>query len=180
MWYVVQSAEEQENTAIEKCRKALSPDAAVSVFSPKYEYMRRYQGDWHIKEGVLFPGYIFMESDTPAKLEEQLGHISSLVTPVRIGGGFYPIRREEEEFLRSMMDETYCIRYSLGYLVDGKLIVESGPLRGKDHCVIKIDRHRRIADIALCLFAEEKKVQVGLKVPGKMTAEEYQQMKVTA
>jgi transcriptional antiterminator NusG len=180
MWYVLQSAEGKEIAAVEKCQKAIPSNIATSVFSPRYEFMRRYQGEWHIKEGILFPGYIFVESDNSAKLEEHLEHISSVATPVRIGGDFHPIRDDEEQFLQSMLDETNCIRYSLGYIVDGKLVVESGPLSGKVQCVTKIDRHRRVADIILHLFAEEKKVQVGLKVPKKMTAEEYRQMKATA
>jgi transcriptional antiterminator NusG len=180
MWYVLQSAEGKELAAVEKCQKAIPSHIATSVFSPRYEFMRRYQGEWHIKEGILFPGYIFVESSNGGELEEHLEHISGVVTPVRIGEGFHPIREEEETFLQSMLDETYCIRYSLGYIVDGKLVVESGPLQGKSQRVTRIDRHRRVADIVLHLFAEEKKVQVGLKVPKKMTAEEYRQMKATA
>jgi predicted HTH domain antitoxin len=79
-----------------------------------------------------------------------------------------------------MLDETYCIRYSLGYIVDGELVVESGPLSGKAQYVTKIDRHRREADIVIHLFQEERKVQVGLKVPKRLTAEEYRKMKATA
>jgi transcriptional antiterminator NusG len=180
MWYVLQSAEGKEIAAVEKCQKAIPSNIATSVFSPRYEFMRRYQGEWHIKEGILFPGYIFVESDDEGKLEEYLEHISGVVTPVCIGGGFYPIRDDEEQFLHSMLDETYCIRYSLGYIVDGELVVESGPLSGKAQYVTKIDRHRREADIVIHLFQEERKVQVGLKVPKRLTAEEYRQMKATA
>jgi hypothetical protein len=60
------------------------------------------------------------------------------------------------------------------------LVVERGPLQGKTDRITKIDRHRRAADITLRLFEEEKKVQVGLEVPRKMTAEEYREMKATA
>jgi transcriptional antiterminator NusG len=180
MWYVVQSAEGKETAAVEKCRKAIPSHLAGAIFSPRYEFMRRYQGAWHTKEGILFPGYIFVESDRPAELGECLGHISGVVAPVCIGGGFFPIRQDEEEFLRSMLDETYCIRYSVGYIVEGELLVESGPLLGKTERITRIDRHRRVADMVLSLFREEKKVQVGLKVPGKMTAEEYREMKATA
>jgi hypothetical protein len=53
-------------------------------------------------------------------------------------------------------------------------------LCGKAQYVTKIDRHRREADIVIHLFQEERKVQVGLKVPKRLTAEEYRQMKATA
>lgn len=179
MWYVVHSAEGTEDAVIEKCKNAIPADVASKIFSPNHEFMRRYQGAWHIKEGRLFPGYIFIESEKPEELLKCLERISGTVKPVCIGG-FIPIRKDEEEFLQSMMDETYCIRYSLGYIVDDELIVENGPLCGKTGCVRKIDRHRRIAKISFCLFNEEKSAEVGLQVPARLTGEEYQKMKETA
>lgn len=177
MWYVVKTAVGQEKKAIEKCRNAIPVSVVTEMFSPTYEYMRRYQGTWHTIVGVLFPGYVFMESDAKEKLEEYLERIPDVVSPVCIGGGFYPISKEEEEFMRSLFDDTYCIRYSLGYLVDKELIVEKGPLRGKSQYVTRIDRHMRCADITLYLFQKERKVQVGLEVPARMTAREYEERK---
>lgn len=180
MWYVVQTADGKEIDAIEKCQRAIPGSVATAIFSPHYEYMRKYQGVWHVIEAVLFPGYVFIESEQAQELERYLEHIAGVVTPVCIGGGFYPIRRDEEEFLRSMFDETYCIRYSLGYIVDEKLIVEHGPLYGKTQYITRIDRHKRIADFKLHLFDKERKVKVGLEVPARLTSEEYQKMKSTA
>lgn len=179
MWYVVHTASGKETAAIEKCKNAIPDAIATRIFSPDHEFMRRYQGAWHIKVEKLFPGYIFIESEQPDELLACLEHIPGTVTPVCIGG-FTPIRKDEEEFLRGMLDETYCIRYSLGYIVDGKLIVEKGPLCGRSGCVQKIDRHRRVAHIVIHLFREEKKVEVGLEVPARLTAEEYSKMKETA
>ena len=177
MWYVVRTVIGQEEKAIEKCRNAIPVSVATDLFSPSYEYMRRYQGVWHIIQDVLFPGYVFMESDAPKELEKYLEHIPDVVSPVCIGGGFYPISKEEEDFLRSIFDNTYCIRYSLGYLVDRELVVEKGPLRGKSKYVTKIDRHRRCANLTLHLFQKEIKVRVGLGIPARLTATEYQEMK---
>lgn len=180
MWYVVRTEEGRESAAVGKCRRAIPAGVATGVFSPHYEYMRRYQGAWHVKEGVLFPGYVFIESRRPEELEKYLARIVGVVVPVCTGGGFYPLREDEEELLRSMFDRDYCIRYSLGYIVDGGLVVEQGPLCGKAHYVTRIDRHRRCADFSFRLFDEERSVQVGLAVPARLTAEEYRKMKETA
>lgn len=180
MWYVVQAAAGQEDKAVEQCRNAIPAAVYGELFSPGYEYMWRHQGTWHMKLGVLFPGYIFIGSEKPEELEKSLEHIPGVVSPVCIGGGFYPIRKEEEDFLQSLFDETYCIRFSTGYIVDGKLIVEEGPLCGKSQYVTKIDRHKRFADITLRLFEQERKVRLGLEVPAKLTSGEYRRMKETA
>lgn len=177
MWYVVQTTSGQEDTAVEKCRKAIPTAIATKIFSPSYECMRRYLGAWHIKIQKLFPGYVFIESEDAKELEKCLENISGVVTPVVIGGGFYPIREDEQELLSEMFDPVYCIRYSLGYIVDEKLIVEEGPLLGKAEYVKKIDRHKRIAFMLIHLFGEEKRIEVGLKVPARLTGEEYREMK---
>ena len=51
MWYVVQTTNGQEDTAIEKCRQEIPVEVADKIFSPSYEGMHKYQGEWHIKSG---------------------------------------------------------------------------------------------------------------------------------
>ena len=128
-------------------------------------------------EKVAFPGYFFIESDVPEQLEKKLLRIPGVVTPVRIGGGFNPIREEEEVMLRQLMDENDCILYSIGNLVDGKLIVEEGPLKKFTGKVMRIERHDRWADIEMPLFETCKTMKVGLEIKARVTAEEYQEMK---
>ncbi len=173
MWYAVLAGKGREKTAIEKCRNALSTDAAVDIFAPAYQYLKRYAGQWNLEEAVLFPGYVFIESNAPAELEKQLMRIPTTVTPVRIGGGFNPIYDEEKSVLKALMDEAHCIRMSGGVIVDDRLVIEYGPL---DKCIpriIRIDRHKRIAELEIELWKEPRHIKAGLEVKAKLTAEEY-------
>lgn len=43
MWYVVQTTNGQEDTAIEKCRQAIPVEVADKIFSPSYEGHRKYR-----------------------------------------------------------------------------------------------------------------------------------------
>ena len=174
MWYVVQTASGQEEKAMEQCGHAVPTNAAGAIFSPTCECMKKYQGTWHMEVQRLFPGYVFIDSERPEELEKYLKRIPGAVIPVRIGGGFYPIRKEEQEFLQDMLDESYCLRFSIGNIVDGELIVEQGPLCKKAVYVQKIDRHRRSAQVLFRLFGEERPTRVGLEVKARLTAEEYQ------
>ena len=99
---------------------------------------------------------------------------------MRIGDGFYPIRAEEETFLRQMLDEQDCIRYSVGYLVDGQLLITKGPLKAATARVRKIDRHKRLAEVEVQLFEESRRVKLGLEVKAKVSGEEYERMLETA
>lgn len=176
MWYVVQTVSGREQAAMEKCRNALDQGTAVKIFSPVCQLEKKYQGEWKNADRIAFPGYVFIESDCPNELEDKLKRIPSVVTPVRIGGGFHPIRRDEEAVLKQMMDGNDCIRVSVGYLVDQKLVIVKGPLEGFTEAVRWIDRHKRVADVEVLLFNERRKMRVGLEVKAKMTAEEYREM----
>lgn len=177
MWYIVKTISVQELVAVESCRRAIPYAVADKIFLPSYECKRRYLGEWHTKVKSLFPGYVFIQSENKDELERYLEHIPDIVTPVMIGGAFNPIEEYEHKFLSEMFDSDYLIGCSLGYIVDEKLIVEKGPLIGKEKYVKKIDRHRRIANIWLPFMGQEKQIEVGLEVPARLTAEEYQELK---
>ncbi|MBR1770565.1 MAG: antiterminator LoaP [Lachnospiraceae bacterium] len=176
MWYVVQTISGREQAAIEKCRTALDPDIASRIFTPRCQILKKFRGEWQSVEQIAFQGYVFIESDHPTELEKMLQRIPSVVTPVRIGGGFYPIRADEEAVLRQMMDETDCIRVSEGYVVDQQLVVETGPLQPFAQMVKKIDRHKRIAEVEVILFEERRRMRVALNIKDRLTAEAYREM----
>ena len=176
MWHVVHTMSGREESAMEKCRVAVG-ETAKRFILPKCQFNRRCHGESKLIENVAFPGYFFIDSDTPKELEKMLSRIPGVVTPVRIGGGFNPIRKEEEDVLLRMMNENDLIEASVGNVVDGKLIVDEGPLKGLEGRVRKYERHDRWADVEMPLFEVCKSMKVGLQVVAKMTAEEYQKKK---
>ena len=172
MWYVVHTAIGGEESAIEQCKIALG-DVAKRFILPKCQFTRRYHSEYKMIEKVTFPGYFFIVSDEPKELEELLMRIPSVAEPVRIDGGFHPIKKEEEEILQRMMDEDDLIRASIGNLIDGKLIVEEGPLKGLEDKVKKFNRHDRWANLEVELFEDCGMMKVGLEIKARLTEEEY-------
>ena len=118
-------------------------------------------------EKATFPDYFYIDSDDPKELEKLLMRIPSVGEPVRIDGGFHPIKEEEEAILQRMMNENDLILASVGNIGDGKLIVDEGPLKGLEDRVRKIERHDRWADLEMDLFEECKVMRVGLQVVSK-------------
>lgn len=177
MWYVTQTTAGKEFDAIRKCRKALDEKMASHIFTPVSETMIKIKGEWRLTQNPIFPGYVFIETTAEQKtLEKLFWRIPGTVTPVRVGGGFYPIREDEEEFLRSLMDEEYHIRISTGYIVDDRLVIQNGPLDGQTEQITKINRHTRSAIMEVSLWREIRTVKVGLKVIARLTGEEYKQL----
>lgn len=171
MWYVVRAMIGREESAAEMCKTAVGM-IAKRIILPKCQFNRRWHGEYKMIEKVTFPGYFFIDSDDPKALEELLLRIPSVVTPVRIGGGFHPIKEAEEEILNDMMDENDLVLSSTGNIVDGKLIVDEGPLKGLEDKVKKFDRHDRWADLEMELFDECKTMRVGLQIVSRMNGEE--------
>lgn len=89
MWYVVHTMVGREESAIEQCKVAVGAVAKRFIL-PKCQFNRRWHGEYIMIEKVTFPGYFFIDSDDSKELEELLLRIPSVVTPVRIGGGFHP------------------------------------------------------------------------------------------
>lgn len=170
MWYIAHTTAGRELDAVDKCRKAIPEDIAARVFSPIWQHAKKYEGSWHLDDDILFAGYIFIESDSDSKtLEKLLWRMPNVVSPVRIGGDFNALNKEEEQYLRQLMDEYNCIAMSYGYIVDDQLMIYKGPLSGKSDMVKKIDRHKRIADIEVYLWHQPKRVRVGLEIIDKIT-----------
>ena len=170
MWYIAHTTAGRELDAVDKCRKAIPEDIAAKVFSPIWQHAKKYEGTWHLDDDILFAGYIFIESDSDSKtLEKLLWRIPNVVSPVRIGGDFNALNKEEEQYLRQLMDEYNCIAMSYRYIVDDQLMIYKGPLSVKSDMVKKIDRHKRIADIEVYLWHQPKRVRVGLEIIDKIT-----------
>lgn len=67
------------------------------------------------------------------------------------------------------MDENDLIQASVGNIIDGKLIVDEGPLKGLEDRVRKIERHDRWADLEMEVLEERRMMKVGLQVVSKVT-----------
>jgi transcriptional antiterminator NusG len=57
---------------------------------------------------------------------------------------------------------------SKGFIAGDKLIVTSGPLKGRESIIKKIDRHKKRAEIELSCFGATKRINVALEVTAKV------------
>ena len=57
------------------------------------------------------------------------------------------LANNEKELLESLFNDDHLITRSMGTITDSKLIVQKGPLVGKEEMIKKIDRHKRVAFI---------------------------------
>lgn len=166
IWYILHCKEFKEDEILQMCRRHLSQKALAGCFVLTYDRMRRYEGAWHIERMPLFPGYIFLETNTPKLLMKELKQYIQMFHLLGDNVSAVPVRTEEEQFLRNLCGKDYHLGMSRGYIADGKTHITEGPLRGKENFIRKIDRHKRMAWIVM---PEEKNrtVKIGLEIVSK-------------
>jgi len=128
------------------CKKDLSVAAVKDVFAPTYDCMRRYEGTWHIERRLLFPSFVFLESENKKLLSEELPKVAALIKEKEC---LFSIGREEEDFLKNLCDETHHLKISRGIICKGSTHIMEGPLKGLESRICRIDRHKRLVKLAV-------------------------------
>lgn len=105
---------------------------------PTYDRMKRYQGQWHVEQGIAFPDIIFLESEDPDTLEQELHDKCPDSRMIRLS-------TEQKGLFTQLFGEEKHMSLSKGHIRQGQTCVTQGPLQGKEALIRKIDRHKRLA-----------------------------------
>lgn len=146
-WYVI-------FVNIDKINKLMfyfnnQPD--INAFVPKIEKLMSKEGKKVFLEVTMFPNYLFIETslneqefnEMIEEIEMDLG--SMMKTLQDETQTIFALTVKEKNLLKSLLNKDYLIKHSTGVIVDSKLIVQDGPLKGKEELIRKIDRHKRLA-----------------------------------
>lgn len=166
--YVIQVAGGREERARELVLKIL-PDVAEDCYTPAYEAMKKVRGEWRLVRGLLFPGYIFVQTSDPVELANRLAGVPAFT---RLLGGsddqFIPLTDDEVTWLNAFTDvETHVLGMSEGVIEGDRVLVTRGPLRGHEAQIVRVDRHKRIALLRVQMFGSTKDLKVGLEIVRK-------------
>ena len=169
MWYAVQVATGREETVRDMCIKLLNKESYTDIFIIRFDRAKRYYGAWHKEKKIMFPGYMFIDTDNPSDIYEQLKNVPELTKILgREGKDFISIEPGKEAMFKAMVNEAYEIPVSIGIIEGDRVIVKDGPLVGMEAYIKKIDRHKRIAVLKAEMFEQEINVSVGLEIVQKM------------
>ena len=122
--------------------------------------MRRYEGTWHTETKLLFPSYVFVESENRTLLLEELkeGGMEALLC----------IEQAEEMFLRDLYGDSRHLMMSKGIVKGGFPQVTAGPLKGMEHRICRIDRHKRLAKLKMPTEQKLGYITAGLEITEKI------------
>ncbi len=168
MWYVMQVFTGEEETMMRKVTERIDEAILEECFLPKYEEMKRYHGQWHKQQKILFPGYVFLSTENIYEVITELLKVEGFKRVLGDRECMVPLTEAETSFLMRFGGEDHVTEMSIGIIENDKVKIMSGPLMGMEGCIKKIDRHKREAKIAVEMFGTLTDATVGLEVVQKI------------
>ena len=170
-WYAVQVRTGREEAVLQLSKKMIDGSVLKECFIPYYERMKRYQGEWHKEQYILFPGYIFLVTEQVDELFWELKKVPGLTKILGDGMEFVPIKEEEKVILQKMGGSDHIAEMSKGYVIGDIVTVISGPMKEMKGKIKFIDRHKRLAVIEIEMFGRKTEVRLGLEIVMKLSAD---------
>lgn len=166
MWYVLQTLTGKEEELIRMIKKIVPCDLYSDCFVTYYERIWRKQGKSVVHVERLFPGYVFIISDTPESLFFHLKNVPAMSKMISDGNfTFLTLEKHEELFLQDMLGENRIVH--LSYVkVNRKGIVNAAslPLSKYMTQIQRFQLKKRYVILKLQLGGVDKTVVLGIIV----------------
>lgn len=174
-WYVIQvmSGRERAMCALiqrtaEVHNATCPPDAAIrldEIFAPMFRTQKKIRGEFRTVERLLTPGYVVAVTDSPDRLAQLLRGVRELTRVLTAGGEYVPLNSEERAWAEQWTQRGQrVIPMSFGYKEGDTLTVTTGPLKGQEGRVTRIDRKHSLAHVEIHVGPMTIRTTVGLGV----------------
>lgn len=108
MWYVMQVMTGQESQTVLMLERSLSEGFLEKCFVPMRRRKKKYQGKWHEVVEKLFPGYVFLVSDYPQLLYDELKNIPAMTRLLGSCEEYFTPLSEEDVYILLKLQENVC------------------------------------------------------------------------
>ncbi len=164
MWYVIKVDTGSEEYTLELIKKIIDVESFGRVFLPKVVFRKKIRNEWQDVYRPFVPGYMFFETDNPWKLFFELKKVPKHTTLIRIYEDIIPVSADEERFIKNLLSDDDVLEMSTGYKEGDTIIIDGGPLKGKEAIVTKINAHKRTAFVSTEMFGRMMKLKVGMEM----------------
>ena len=171
MYFVIHTTSGKEDELIENIKKNYDASIFKDVFSVKRELKKKFNGKRNDITERLFPGYIFVETDSPKDMHILLNSIEGYSKVVGFKDNeiihYIPLSEIEEDFIKGLAgkDVDHTISVSEIEVLEGKKIrVISGPLLGQEGIVKKVNLHKRVAEVEIIFLNQPVMIEFGIEI----------------
>ncbi|QFJ56097.1 transcription termination/antitermination NusG family protein [Pseudobutyrivibrio xylanivorans] len=166
MWYVIQTLAGKENEICIWVNSCVDKRLYKKCFVPLFEDVWRKDGVGNISVKKMFPGYLFVDTDTPEEFYEGLRKIpkKSKLLSIEDKGKrcFTPLYPEEQEFFDNILDDGIMRVSYVHRNKNGKLDRVIGALSDYTDKIVKVDLPHRRAIIEFFMLGRMRQIKFGL------------------
>ncbi len=117
------------------------------------------------------PGYVFLITQNLEKLVESLKKVIGMTKLIGTGDEIVPLSEAEISLITKLGGKSSSsesiVKISQGIIEGDQVHILSGPLKGLEGAIRKIDRHKRIAYLSVDMFNRTVDMKVGLEIVAK-------------
>ena len=170
MWDGIQTVNGQEQQVCTWINQRMNQTLYERCFIPLFEDVWRKEGIGHISVKKTFAGYVFIKTDRPNEVYEELRRIPRLAIMLsdqmdqnnQKEKTFIPVSAEEEKFLRSIYTDGIMRVSYIEKNSNGRVTTIIGPLEQYQEYIIKLDLSHRRAVAEIPLFGQIRRMKFGL------------------
>ena len=168
MYFVIQVRPKGEARYIQAAEKLIhSPSSShpVEFFWLRRRLRIRRRGKWSISIAPIFPGYIFIRaSEITPQLYWILKRIPYFLRFLRSNDDIFPLSKRDESLLQHLLSFGHVIDRSLASFDENNRIkIISGPLKGLEGLIVKVDRRKQRVKIRLDLYDDSFLIDFGFE-----------------
>ena len=147
---------------------------SIKFIWPKRKLTIRRRGKLTDKTESIFPGYLFIQTEhVDPDLYWALKRTSGFIRFMKSNQDIEPIRNNDKKLLLHFLSFGEIVEKSRVWFDKDNLIrVVSGPMKGLEGRIIKVDRRKKRAKIKLSLYDESFKIDFGFEILEKVEDEE--------
>lgn len=173
-WYAI-FVDSGKEEVVQKYLKLHFNEQSLKSLVPKRLVPEKKSGIVYNVLKKIFPGYVLIQTEMT---NDMFHRIKKALRSFRLVNnrsyylqdeGVYYSSIDEKEIIPilQLMGNGEVVDYSKVYLENSKVIVESGPLKGLEGIIKKVDKHKKRAKISLTFMGVEKTIDVGIEILSK-------------
>ncbi len=163
-YYVIQVRTKNEKNYIHMAGPVAESTGSKLVW-PRRALKIRKSGTWRETIAPIFPGYVFLESaDIPVELYRGMRRIPGFIRFLQSNQNITPLTKQDSELLLHFLSFGETVDKSKVFFdVNNKICAVSGPLKGLEGKIVKVDKRKGRAKVKLDLCENSFLVDLGFE-----------------
>ena len=158
-WYVAQVMTGKEDGIRQRIQ-----EQGIKAIVPKRRMREQKNGKWREVVRNVFQSYVFIYTDMDVDTYYKIKPIPGIIKLLGDDKGAMPIQEEEANLILRMSMDGDPLGLSEVFVEGGKVVVESGPLKGFEGRIVKLDARRYRAKVNISFMNEQRIIELAVNV----------------